>query len=85
MTKDRIDNWHGKPIGDLSRGELIDALDWCVKELRRYQQGENRQVAVPDMLAALHAAVNWYTPPNDSGPFPLKQIAAAIAKAETTG
>jgi hypothetical protein len=35
-----------------------------------------------NMLAALHAAVNWYTPPNDSGPFPLKQIVDAITKAE---
>jgi len=38
--------------------------------------------AAPDMLAALHAAVNWFTPPNDVGPFPIEQIAAAIAKAE---
>jgi hypothetical protein len=29
-----FDNWHGKPIGNMSRGELIDALEWCVKRLR---------------------------------------------------
>jgi hypothetical protein len=40
--------------------------------------------ASPKMLAALHAAVNWYTPPNDSKTaFPLKQIADAIAEAES--
>lgn len=38
MADDKIDNWHGKPIGELSRGELIDALDWCVKEMRRRDQ-----------------------------------------------
>ncbi len=42
-----------------------------------------------ELLAALHTTVNWFTPPNDSGPFPLKQVAAAIAKVEraalTTG
>ena len=32
---DYIDNWHGKPIGSLSRGELIDALDWCVRRIRK--------------------------------------------------
>ncbi len=38
--------------------------------------------AAPEMLAALEAAVNWYTPPNDSRTaFPLKQITAALAKA----
>jgi hypothetical protein len=29
-----FDNWHGKPLGQMSRGELIDALAWCVTELR---------------------------------------------------
>jgi hypothetical protein len=47
------------------------------------QERDPLEIAAPDMLAALHAALNWFTPPNDSGPFPLKQIAAAIAKAET--
>lgn len=31
-----FNNWHGKPLGNMSRGELIDALEWCVGELRRY-------------------------------------------------
>ena len=35
------------------------------------------------MLAALNAALNWYTPPNDSGEFPAKQIADAIDKARS--
>lgn len=35
-----------------------------------------------DMLAALEAAVNWFSPPNNSKTaFPLKQICDAIAKA----
>ncbi|SRR6266496_1493912 len=38
--------------------------------------------AAPDMLAALHAAMNWFTPPNDKKPFPGKQIADAIIKAQ---
>lgn len=38
--------------------------------------------AAPDMLDALHAAMNWFTPPNDSKPFPGKQIADAIIKAQ---
>lgn len=39
---DHIDNWHGKPIGDMTRGELVDALDWCVSELRRYKLEKDR-------------------------------------------
>lgn len=38
--------------------------------------------AAPDMLAALHAALNWFTPPNDSRTaFPLKQITDAVNRA----
>lgn len=34
------------------------------------------------MLAAIDAAINWYTPPNDSKTaFPLKQLADAAAAA----
>lgn len=29
-----ITDWHGEPIGNLSRGRLIDALSWCVARLR---------------------------------------------------
>jgi hypothetical protein len=42
-----IDNWHGKPIGDLTRGELIDALEWCVGKLREYQLTELRRATNP--------------------------------------
>ncbi len=35
-----------------------------------------------DLLEACHAAMNWFTPPNDSKPFPGAQIAAAIRKAQ---
>jgi len=34
-ARPEFNNWHGKPVGDMSRGELIDALAWCVTELRR--------------------------------------------------
>lgn len=40
---DYIDNWHGKPIGYLTRGELIDALDWCCKELRKHNEDYHHQ------------------------------------------
>lgn len=33
-----FNNWMGKPLGDMSRGELIDALAWCVNELKKYVQ-----------------------------------------------
>lgn len=33
------------------------------------------------MLAALQSAINWYTPPNDSGPFPLQQLVDATTAA----
>jgi hypothetical protein len=35
-----FDNWHGKPLGQMSRGELIDALTWCVTELRNQVRKE---------------------------------------------
>ncbi len=38
MAENYITNWHGRPIGDMSRGELVDALDWCVKELRKHNE-----------------------------------------------
>jgi hypothetical protein len=31
---------------------------------------------------ALNAVMNWYTPPNDSGPFPIQQVADALALIE---
>lgn len=34
-----------------------------------------------DLLVALNIAIDWYTPPNDSNPFPLKQLTEAKAKA----
>lgn len=40
---------------------------------------DRKQEEIGRMRAALHAAVNWYTPPNDSRtPFPLEQIVAAL-------
>jgi hypothetical protein len=30
----KFNNWMGKPLGDMSRGELIDALAWCIDQLR---------------------------------------------------
>ena len=29
-----FNNWNGKPLGDMSRGELLDALAWCVQQLK---------------------------------------------------
>ena len=37
------------------------------------------------MLAAIDAAINWYTPPNDDGPFPLQALADAAAAARHAG
>lgn len=37
--------------------------------------------AAPELLAALHAVLNWFTPPNDSAAFPTQQVAEAINKA----
>lgn len=45
---DYITNWHGKPIGNLSRGELVDALDWCVKELRKHNAEYHHVSAEPE-------------------------------------
>lgn len=43
MADDYITNWHGKPIDYLTRGELVDALDWCVKELRKHNEDYHHQ------------------------------------------
>ena len=43
MADDYITNWHGKPISGMSRGELTDALDWCVKELRKHNEDYHHQ------------------------------------------
>lgn len=44
---DYITNWHGKPIDYLSRGELVDALDWCVKELRKHNSDYHHRSKEP--------------------------------------
>lgn len=36
-----------KPIGDLTRGELVDALDWCCKELRKHNEEYQHRSRVP--------------------------------------
>lgn len=44
-AEDRITTWCGKSIGDMTRGELIDALDWCCKRMRaNYQEQAKRGV-----------------------------------------
>ncbi len=35
-----FNNWNGRPLGEMSRGELIDALAWCVTELRNQVRKE---------------------------------------------
>lgn len=47
MADDYITNWYGKPISDLSRGDLVDALDWCVKELRKHNAEYHHQSKEP--------------------------------------
>lgn len=47
MADDYITNWHGKPISDLSRGELVDALDWCVKQLREHNAEYQHRSQIP--------------------------------------
>jgi hypothetical protein len=52
-------------------GSVEGHTNWCV------------WLGVEPMLDALHEALNWFTPPNDSQSFPAQQIADAIAQADT--
>lgn len=45
LSVERISTWHGKPIGSMTRGQLIDALDWCVEELRKHN-GDYHHISI---------------------------------------
>lgn len=79
--------WAAKPDGDKdgtwevgytsSYQQLPVILGWGLTEEKAHLIA-----ASPEMLEALHAVLNWFTPPNDSRTtFPVKQIVAAIDKA----
>lgn len=77
--------------GDTEAANTASGCTWIAElDAQHVQTVEENEAnahliaAAPDMLAALDAAINWFTPPNDSGPFPLKQITDAIAKATGT-
>lgn len=59
---------------DFAKDCNVEVIGTCNESVFR------KAVHLPEILAALNAAINWYTPPNDSGPFPAKQIANAINK-----
>lgn len=68
-----------QPEGEVMRD--TETLDRLYLEWSQFTRARTKREI--DMLAALRAAANWFTPPNDSRtPFPLKQVADAIAKAE---
>lgn len=54
-----------------------ETLDRLYLEWSQFTKARNnRELA---MVAALDAALNWFTPPNDSkGAFPLQQISDAV-------
>lgn len=51
-------------------GSLEGHTDWCA------------WLGIKPALDALTEVMNWYTPPNDSKPFPVSQVAEALAKIE---
>ena len=51
MTKEhKVTYWCGRPVEELSREELIEALNWCSAELERQRKDHERDVSVRDML-----------------------------------
>lgn len=61
---------------------MTETLDKIYLEWSQFTSARTaREIA---MLNALNAAIDWYTPPNDDGPFPLKKIADAVALAATS-
>jgi|SRR5882672_3754975 len=48
-----FNNWNGKPLGEMSRGEMIDALAWCVTELRKERPNDLTAPPLPEEIAGL--------------------------------
>ena len=43
--------WMGKPVTELTKEELIEALSWCGREIERlYKQNEHDRVFLMDLL-----------------------------------
>lgn len=64
-----ITNWHGKPLADLSRDDLIAALDWCVTELRKHNSEYHHHSREPEeamrdsvYLVYAHTQYGTYAP-----------------------
>ena len=42
MADTRVMTWQGRPVTDLSREELVEALEWAAREIERlHMQGRN--------------------------------------------
>lgn len=46
-----IEFWKGEPVTELTKEELIEALNWCGKEIERlYKQNEHDREFVMDLF-----------------------------------
>lgn len=62
----------------------LDLIMLSIQDYNLKHKGEEHLVlavedAIDQMREALNAAVNWYAPPKDSWPFPIKQVTEAAA------
>jgi hypothetical protein len=80
MSEDKLPlPWHHD--GHANEWAVFADNDWPITGQIKDEATAQLIAASPTMLAALHSVLNWFTPPNDSGPFPLQVIADAIEKA----
>lgn len=46
MMDQSVALWMGKPVKDMTREELIDALNWSAREIRKMQDDHRIELAV---------------------------------------
>lgn len=44
--------WKGRPVTELTREELLEALDWCSLEIRRMREDHGRDMDLMVMLSS---------------------------------
>ena len=58
MSKERtpmVSMWKGQPIEDLTREELIEALNWCAQEIQEQREDKSRWMKAADPIKYLMA------------------------------
>jgi hypothetical protein len=53
QAPETVSQWRGKPIDELSREELVEALNWCGRELQEIRADRTRWMRSADPVKYL--------------------------------